>query len=91
MKKCSGINCPMQSPFDPKKCNAMETCKNYTPVLDTSGMDAVVDLTIKAFGLKEEDKQKLQIMFQAYVVEYTKLMCIDNCMSMKLDFGDEQS
>lgn len=53
------------------ECKCTESCEWYTPVADFSGMELVVDIAAKQFGLESEsDKQKLRILFNAYVSQY---------------------
>lgn len=70
--KCSGIRCPMQhNTVSVETCQCTDTCPDYTPVADFSGMDAVVEMAAKQFGIENaKDKQKLKILFNAYVGQY---------------------
>lgn len=71
-RKCSGSRCPMQhNTVDVGECEYTDMCEYYTPVTDLSGMEAVIDMAIKQFGLESDsDKQKLRILFNAYVFQY---------------------
>lgn len=71
-RKCSGSHCPMQhNTIDVGECNFADTCEWYTPAADFSGMESVIDMAIKQFGLESDaDKQKMQILFNAYVSQY---------------------
>lgn len=71
-RKCSGSRCPMQhGTVNVEECKCADACEYYTPVTDLSGMEAVIDMGIKQFGLESDsDKQKLRILFNAYVSQY---------------------
>lgn len=71
-RKCSGSKCPMQhSTMNVGECKCTDTCEWYTPVSDFSGMEAVIDMAIKQFGLESDaDKQKIRILFNAFVGQY---------------------
>lgn len=51
-RKCSGIRCPINNPFDTANCKGIDDCQFYTAELDFSGIEAVIDLIIKTFDLK---------------------------------------
>lgn len=76
-RKCSGSRCPMQSTtMSVSECQCTDTCPDYTPLADFSGMDAVIDMAIKQFGLESDaDKQKMRILFNAYVGQYISATC----------------
>lgn len=76
-RKCSGSRCPMQhSTMNVGECKCTDTCEWYTPVSDFSGMEAVIDMAIKQFGLESDaDKQKIRILFNAYIVQYISATC----------------
>lgn len=71
-RKCSGRNCPMQhNTMNVGECKCTDTCEWYTPVADFSDMEAVLDMAVKQFDLKDEcDKQKMHILLNAYVSAY---------------------
>lgn len=75
--KCSGSCCPMQhNTMNVSECKCTDTCEWYTPATDFSGMEAVIDMAIKQFGLEsDEDKQKMRILFSAYVIQYISATC----------------
>ena len=77
-KHCSGIHCPMQhTTMNTKSCKCVDTCDWYTPVQDFNSMEAVIEIAAKQFGIVEDsDKQKLRILFNAYVVQYLSMMTI---------------
>ena len=76
-RKCSGIFCRMQrSTINPAQCNCTETCPDFTPAADFSKMEAVIELAEKQFGIEDEkDKEKLRILFNAYVGQYVATCC----------------
>lgn len=63
-RKCSGSRCPMQSTtMNVSECQCTDTCPDYTPFMDFSGMDAVIDIAIKQFGLESDaDRKKMQVL-----------------------------
>lgn len=73
--KCSGTFCPLNHTVDISQCELYEKCEHYMPLADISGMEAVVDMTIKQFGIDEAEKEKLRILFNAYVAEYMRVFC----------------
>lgn len=73
---CSGTCCPMQyTTINIKSCKCVDTCDWYTPVRDFSSMEAVIEIAAKQFGIVDDsDKQKLRILFNAYVAQYLSMM-----------------
>ena len=45
------------------------------PKMDTSGMEAVVDMAMKLFQIDDDGRKKLEILFTAYTNEYMKQTC----------------
>lgn len=74
-RPCSGTFCPMNRNFDVGKCNLAGECEYYMPLADTSRMESVIDMAIKIFDLKEEDRHKLDILFNIYVSQYMAEFC----------------
>lgn len=74
-KKCSGARCPMNAAtMKVDECQCVDTCPDYTPVLDYSGMDAIVSAAAEAFGIETpSDKQKLRDLFNAYLAQFIAL------------------
>lgn len=76
--KCSGVRCSMNRNFKAEECELLDQCDYYTPVFQSanmSGMDAVIDMAIKQFGIDRAEKEKLRILFNAYVAEYMRVFC----------------
>lgn len=75
-RPCSGTFCQMPSSHDKEKCKFIGECSDYTPLADTGGMEAVIDMAIKQFNLDDEkDRAKLHILFDAYVSQYMAAFC----------------
>ncbi len=45
------------------------------PKMDTSGMDAVIDMAMNIFQIDDDGRKKLEILFTAYTSEYMKQTC----------------
>lgn len=77
-KNCSGAHCPMQhTTMSTKSCKCVDTCDWYTPVKDCSSMEAVIEIAAKQFGIVDDGgKQKLRILFDAYVAQYLSVMTV---------------
>lgn len=73
--KCSGTLCPFNRIGPASECKSTEGCEYYMPVADTSGMEAVIDMAISQFGIEESDREKVRILFNAYVSEYMRVFC----------------
>lgn len=73
--KCSGTFCPFNRNYDASECNLAGNCDYYMPVADMSGMEAVIDMAIKQFCIDESGREKLRILFNAYVAEYMRVFC----------------
>lgn len=79
--KCSGNFCVInRNPKYVEDCKLLDKCYYYkpvhtSPVSNTSRMEAVVDMAIEQFDVNEEDRAKLEILFNAYVTEYMKEFC----------------
>lgn len=76
-RKCSGTFCKIQhDTINVNECQCTETCPDFSPITDMSGMDAVIDMAAKQFGLEaDNDRQKLRILFNAYVSQYMAVFC----------------
>lgn len=75
--KCSGIRCIMNRNFKPEDCELFDQCDYYTasfPISDMSRMESVIDMAVKQFRIDEADRGKLEILFNAYVAEYMRLI-----------------
>ena len=73
--KCSGTFCPFNRIGPASECKSIDDCDYYIPVADISGMEAVIDMAIKQFGIDEAEKEKLRILFNAYIAEYMRVFC----------------
>lgn len=74
-RPCSGTFCPMNRNFDASECNLAGDCEYYMPMADMSGMEVVIDMAIKQFGIEENQRNKLKILFNAYVSQYMAEFC----------------
>lgn len=73
---CSGKQCPMNYPFDVKSCKEYDKCRWYIPEKDFSRLDAVIELAEKEFDITDnKQKEKLKILFNAYVTAYLSIYC----------------
>ncbi len=61
--------------FDTSACKLYSECENYMPMADTRGMESVLDMAIKQFGIEESQRKKLEILFSAYVSQYMAEFC----------------
>ena len=65
----------MNKGFDTGACELGNECEHYMPMADTSGMESVIDMAIKQFGIEESQRKKLEILFNAYVSQYMAEFC----------------
>lgn len=74
-RPCSGTFCVMNRNFDASECKLVDECDHYMPLADMSGMEAVVDMAMLQFNIDEKDRNKLEILFNAYVSQYMAEFC----------------
>lgn len=72
-RPCSGTFCPMNRNCDSRECKLYSECDYYSPLADTSGMDAVIDMAMKQFEIAESNRKKLEILFNSYVSQYMSI------------------
>lgn len=73
--KCSGTLCPFNRIGPASECKPIDECKYYMPVADMSGMESVIDMAMKQFNIDDPERQKLKILFDAYVSQYMATFC----------------
>lgn len=72
--KCSGTFCHMAREYDTEACDLFGECEYYSPIADMSGAEEVIDMTMELFDIKDEDRKKLEILFNAYVSQWQASM-----------------
>lgn len=72
---CSGLFCEVQRNFKCENCTLYEDCPQYTPKPDYSGLDAVIDITMKNFDIDKSRRNELSILFNSYVTQYIAITC----------------
>lgn len=73
---CTGLWCTMNRDFNTEDCKLYDKCPQYTPKKDFTRLDAVIEIAEKEFNITDDkQKEKLRILFNAYVSAYMSLFC----------------
>lgn len=65
----------MNRNFKCEDCKLYDDCSQYTPMPDYSGLNAVIDITMKNFDIDESKRNELNILFNSYVTQYLAITC----------------